>query len=161
MMAQHHQVSRVLMACLAAATCAMAAEGGVSLSADSPWVMALANESTGFAMAARDVQLDAYRALGAPPVVLTAVPSASATSAGTSVLVAGSPGGNSAVAAMVAAGLVPENCTTTWEAHCVVPVPASRSPFGLDTVVATGAGKRGPIYALYELAHRGLGADPY
>lgn len=146
-------VSFALLACSGAVA--------VRVLPDSPWLQVLAAESTGFGMASHDVQIDSYKVLGAPPVVWTELPSPLSLAPGLSVIVSGSVKGNPVVQQLVTAGLVPTNCTVDWESHCVVPIPAASSPLGVDTIVLTGEGKRGPIYALYEFADTILGVDPY
>jgi hypothetical protein len=52
-------------------------------------------------------------------------------------------------------------CFTGWESHCVRAYPASSSPGGYASIVATGTGDRGAIYGAYTFAETILGVEPW
>lgn len=137
---------------------AAAHASAVSLSGDSLWLFNSANESVSLSMAVHDVSLDAAKVFGVPPVVQDPSSWPVALAPGSSVVLVGTVGDNPWIAQIAAAW---PNCTSQWEAHCVVAVPAASSPLGVDTIACIGDGNRGAMFALYALSETVLGVDPY
>jgi hypothetical protein len=104
-----------------------------------------------------DLGQDAYKVLGAPPVLLPEPPSPEMVRAGEAVLFLGTATAAPWLLQLFPALAAHDGCVDgTWEEHCV------RSfDFGNGSaIVATGTGDRGAIFAAYELSHELLGVSP-
>jgi len=134
-------IGRCLAAAVGLLAAAVCADGGdtVSITADTPWVVA-ADEPEAVQRALSDVQRDWYKVFGHRPVVLSESPAAWR---GTVVYLG------------------------TKQARDVSAAPESfvlriqRDATGQSKLIASGADARGAIYAAYALAEEILGVDPW
>lgn len=134
----------------AAAACAAASAATLTLTGDEVWVVS-GNESAAVQNALRDVRRDAYKVFAISPIVLGAPPAPGSLPAGTTVLYFGTP-----AAAPWLSSLAPANCFAGWESHCVV----ASTIAGYASIVATGTGDRGGIFAGYTFSEAVLGVNP-
>ena len=138
-----------LLALLSTSTSAL------DLSGDEVWVIALSAESRAFTLAVRDVLKDAYSVLGRTPLVLPTPPPAGALPSNTTLVFLGTP----SAAPWLVTSFETSKCFAGWESHCVLAFSASPSvPYA--SLVATGEGMRGAIFAAYTLSEEVLGVNP-
>jgi hypothetical protein len=117
------------------------------------------SEPTSVSLAIKDVLLDFYLVLGRRPVVLSAPPAPGSLPANTTFIFVGS----TTAAPWLAGSMFPSVsslCLTGWESHCVI-AGNSSVPGYASTIVATGTGDRGAIFAVYSFAEVVLRVNPY
>ena len=140
-----------LAAAAAAAASAASAAASLSLTGDAVLVLP-SSPSTGVAAALRDVSRDWYRVTGVTPYTASAPPAPGSLPPGTTVVLLLPP--------EQLGGYDLTGCAAGWEAHCVAAVPGAAAPSGYDTVLATGSGDRGLIFAAYAFSELVLGVHP-
>lgn len=139
--------SRLLTLAAAASTAA-----AFTLTGDAVFVIPGADNSAALSLAFRDVQRDYYKTLGVVPVIVSSLPAPKSLPADTVLVLLGD--------ASAYPGFPTSDCTSGWESHCVKAWPASASPAGYATILATGTGERGVIYGAYSFSELVLGVHP-
>lgn len=117
------------------------------------------NTSTGEALAFRDVQKDFYSVTGYVGYSTNTYPAPNSLPTGTVVVYFGN-NVNSPWLSNFGSSLL-QSCYSGWESHCVIVVPASSSPNGYASIIATGTGMRGSIYGAYSFSEVILGVNPW
>lgn len=118
----------------------------------------IGGESPAVALALNDLDRDFYSATGLAAVVLTSPPAAGSLPNGTLVVYLGT---TDAAPWLTGFTSLPPTCWAGWEAHCVVALPAgAQGTAGYQSIVATGVGTRGAIFAAYTFSDAVLGFKP-
>lgn len=133
---------------LASATMAWA-EPALTLTGDTIWVVA-DNEPEALERALRDVQVDWYKVLGRPPIILERIPEHHTGP----VVVLGLEG-------QTIRSLAPATFPGVESFHVGVRSLADRGHENVSAVYATGADLRGAIYGVYAFSEAILGVDPW
>lgn len=143
----------MLRAALMSATLAAA----TALTLDSYVVVQAVGENDAVQLALRDVESNLYTVTGVAPIFLGGPPAPGQLPPSTTVIYVGT----TDAAPWLKSFAVPGGCTAGWEAHCVVAFPGTApGTNGYASIVATGVGMRGGIFAAYTFTDVVLGFKP-
>lgn len=116
-------------------------------------------EPTSVSLAIKDVLLDTYLVLGRRPVVLSSPPAPGSLPGNTTLIFLGT----TTSAPWLSGPMFPSVsslCLTGYESHCVIVGNSSVAGY-TSTIVATGSGDRGAIFAAYSFSEVILNVNPY
>jgi hypothetical protein len=120
-------------------------------------VVQAVGENDAVKLALRDVEQNLYTVTGVAPVFLGSAPAPNSLPPNTIVIYVGT----TTAAPWLLNFNLPEACMSGWEAHCVVAFPSGApGTSNYTSIVATGVGMRGAIFAGYEFTDTVLGFKP-
>eukprot|EP00039_Didymoeca_costata_P032960 m.40100 g.40100 ORF g.40100 m.40100 type:complete len:827 (+) comp9627_c0_seq1:100-2580(+) len=148
-----------LLVILATQCSNVASDETITINGDTPWVVAGGDavigdgaEGSAYNLALRDLQRDWYKVFGHPPALVTFPPNENIVGP---LIYMGTVGNNVANGINVSFDLSGCNLESGVESHCIMASPQNQS------IVVTGNGTRGAIFALYTFSEQILGVDPW